>query len=258
MTIAVARGACVSISPRMRRSTSSPISTRLVVDARDLLRSVTIRTLRWLAAGVAHKRRCDARFPAGVRECRGAIVHAGDGDERRLAAQCGDVVRDVGGPADPEHLVIEGNDWHRRFGKIRVTRPTMNLSSMASPITSTRAVRGAGDRRARSGVTGGSSMRIGSFRGKRQRDDDEEEHQEFRVAEVVFEHAGGQHRRKSGERTRGQHAVLERGRSEDADGEHADEREPRRECRQASFSGDLNRHVAGFTFCTPVGSRYCV
>ena len=60
----------------------------LVVDARDLLVAVGDDTNfggGW-AAGVAHKRRCDARFPAGVRECRGAIVHAGDGDERRLAA----------------------------------------------------------------------------------------------------------------------------------------------------------------------------
>src|SRR5688572_17633566 len=107
----------------------------------------------------------------------------------------------------------------------------MNLSSMASPITSTRALLAApAIRRARSGVTGGSSMRIGSFRRKRQCDDDEEEHQEFRVAEVVFEHAGGQHRRKSGECTRGQHAVLSAAEDpEDTDGEHADEGKPRRE-----------------------------
>src|SRR6185503_15687677 len=87
----------------------------LVVDARDLLIAVgddaNLRR-RW-STGVADERWCDARFAAGVRECRSAIVHAGDGDEGRLAAERGDVVRDVGRPADPEHLVIEGDDRYR-------------------------------------------------------------------------------------------------------------------------------------------------
>ena len=93
------------------------LAIRFIVDARDLLIAVgddaNLRR-RW-SAGVADERWCDARFAAGVRECRRAIVHAGDGDERRLAAERGDVVRDVGRPADPEHLVIEGDDRHRRL-----------------------------------------------------------------------------------------------------------------------------------------------
>src|SRR5687767_15762169 len=92
---------------------------------------------------------------------------------------------------------------------MRVTRPTMNLSSMASPMTSMRALPAApAIRRARSGVTGGSSMRLGSLCGERQRDDDEEEHQEFRIAEVVFEHTGRRHGRDGGEGTCGEYAVL--------------------------------------------------
>ena len=91
----------------------------LVVDARHLLVPVgdDADLGRRRPAGVADERRGDAGFAAGVRQRRGRLVHAGDGDERRLAAERGDVVRDVGRAAHPEHLVIERDDRHRRLGR---------------------------------------------------------------------------------------------------------------------------------------------
>src|SRR5262245_26775858 len=130
-------------------------------------------------------------------------------------------------------------------GEMRVTRPTMNLSSMASPITSTCALLVApAIRRARSGVTVGSSMRIGSLGGEGQCDDHEEQRQEFRVAEVVLEHAGREHRRNRGERAGGEHTIVAAPEDlEHTDGEHGDESEPHREGRQTTLRGDLNRDV---------------
>src|SRR4051812_16666547 len=90
---------------------------------------------------------------------------------------------------------------------MRVTRPTMNLSSMASPTTSTCApVKPAAIWRARSGVSGGRNM-IRARRGERQGDEDEEEHQELRVAEVVLEQPGAKHRRHGGQTSRRKHAI---------------------------------------------------
>src|SRR6185436_8853330 len=122
--------------------------------------------------------------------------------------------------------------------EMRVTRPTMNLSSMASPTTSTWALPVApAIRRARSGVTAGSSM-VRSRRRERQRDDDEEEHQEFGVAEVVLEHARGEHRGHGGERRPWKHPVgTGAEQTEDADGQRGDAREPDRERRQPALRG---------------------
>src|SRR5687767_15611844 len=89
-------------------------------------------------------------------------------------------------------------------GEMRVTRPAMNLSSMASPTTSTwTRPRPAVIAWARSGPSGGS---IGARRRERQRNQDEEQHQELGIAEVVLEqpgrqHAGGRCQRHGGEHT---------------------------------------------------------
>src|SRR5262249_29499102 len=122
-------------------------------------------------------------------------------------------------------------------GEMRVTRPTMNLSSIASPMTRMRALPAAlASRRARSGVTGGSSMRIGALRGEWQRDDDEEEHEELGVAEVVLEHAGRQHGGDGGQCTGGEYPVLTAPEDpEDRGRKHTDEAEPDRQGREAAF-----------------------
>src|SRR5207248_1769678 len=92
-------------------------------------------------------------------------------------------------------------------GEIRVTRPTMNVSSIASPMTRMCAPEKAETRTvARSGASGGSS--IFAARGReRQRDEHEEKHQELGVAEVVLEEAGGEHRRNGGECGSGRHFI---------------------------------------------------
>src|SRR5215213_9536085 len=77
---------------------------------------------------------------------------------------------------------------------MRVTRPTMNRSSMASTRTTMGApLKPEVIRAARSGASGGSSI-IGANGSERQRDEHEEHHQELRVAEVVLDHAGAEHR----------------------------------------------------------------
>src|SRR5262245_66379923 len=91
---------------------------------------------------------------------------------------------------------------------MRVTRPTRKVSSIASPMTSTCALENAETRRdARSGASG-SRFIIAARRRKRQRHEHEEEHQEFGVAEVVFEQARAEHREHRGERRRGRHLVA--------------------------------------------------
>jgi hypothetical protein len=52
---------------------------------------------------------------AAARQGGGAVVLAGDGHQRRLAAERRDVVRDVGGAAESELLAVEAHDGHRRF-----------------------------------------------------------------------------------------------------------------------------------------------
>src|SRR5687767_11349337 len=77
-------------------------------------------------------------------------------------------------------------------GEMRVTRPTMNLSSIASPTTRTWAPANAAViRRARSGAIGGSS--IGGS-GERQGHQHQEQHQKLGIAEIVFKQARAQHR----------------------------------------------------------------
>src|SRR4051812_29037202 len=82
---------------------------------------------------------------------------------------------------------------------MRVTRPTMNVSSIASPTTRMWAPAKPDTRRApRSGASGGTGM-VAARRCERQRDEHEEQHQEFGVAEVVLEESGRQHRGDGGE-----------------------------------------------------------
>src|SRR5438093_1808190 len=91
-------------------------------------------------------------------------------------------------------------------GEMRVTRPTMKRSSITSPMTRTRTpAKRASRSDARAGVSSGS-VTSGSpdgphlwragvpNRGGGQRDDDQEEHLHFGIAEVVFEESGGQQR----------------------------------------------------------------
>src|SRR6185437_2567337 len=97
-------------------------------------------------------------------------------------------------------------------GEIRVTRPTMNVSSIASPTTTMCAPGNAAIRReARSLASGGSSIictprgsapresRLVVCRCERQRDEDQEQHEELGIAEVVFEQAGSEHGAHGGE-----------------------------------------------------------
>src|SRR5688572_15556514 len=89
---------------------------------------------------------------------------------------------------------------------MRVTRPTMNLSSIASPMTSTWAPANAPVmRRARSGASGGSS--IGGSR-EGQRNEDQEEHQKLGVTEIVFKQSRAEHGDDGRQRGRGQHLVA--------------------------------------------------
>ena len=100
------------------------------------LRSVTMRTLAVVRRdGVADERRGDAGVAACLRQRRRRVVMTGDGDERRVAAEGRDVVRDVRGAADAVRLVVEVDDGTGASGEMRVTRPTMNVSSIASPTT---------------------------------------------------------------------------------------------------------------------------
>src|SRR5579864_7842038 len=88
------------------------------------------------------------------------------------------------------------SDWNRTTGtgasgEIRVTDPTTKRSSITSPTTRTGTPRNRAIRSdARRGSSGGS-MPIG---GGGQRHEDQEEHQHFGVAKVVFEEARGQQR----------------------------------------------------------------
>ena len=93
---------------------------------------------------------------------------------------------------------------------MRDTLPTMNRSSMTSPTTRTCSPRQARDQSRGRGAesSGGSVMRsvVGgrARRRERQRHEQQQQHQELGVAEVVLEHAGGEHRGHRRQRGGGQ------------------------------------------------------
>src|SRR3990170_386287 len=128
-------------------------------------------------------------------------------------------------------------------GEMRSTWPTMNWSTITSPTTRTgeRAKR-ATSSRARAGGTW--SGNVGPFGGEGQGDEQQEQHEELGVTEVVFEHPGGQHTDGRGE-PGGREVGL--GRRPQAPRQVAeeqdDEPQPGAERRQAAFGGDLERHV---------------
>src|SRR3970040_1075849 len=129
-------------------------------------------------------------------------------------------------------------------GEMRVTRPTMNLSTMASPMTRTLAPP-ARDAiwRARSGVRVGSSI-VAVGCGKRQCHEDQEEHQELRVAEVVLEEPGGEHSRDRRHPRRRKGLVsLGAEQAEQPEGQECDEGDPDTERRQSPLGRYLQRHV---------------
>ena len=118
MTIAAASPACCCTAETTRCSTSPVISaSHLVVDARDLLVALGDD------ADLGGRRPAASPTSAGampasrhaLRQRRGRIVMARDGDERGASAERRDVVRHVGGAADPMAFVIEHDDRHRRF-----------------------------------------------------------------------------------------------------------------------------------------------
>ena len=84
-----------------------------------------------------------------------------------------------------------------------MTRPAMNLSSMASPTTSTW-VRAMPVTRCAPGQARSAAASTGRCR-KRQRDQHEEEHEELGVTEVVLEQSRGQHCRQRRQCRRGEH-----------------------------------------------------
>src|SRR6185295_4565962 len=127
---------------------------------------------------------------------------------------------------------------------MRVTRPTMNLSTIASPMTRTFTVCTRETiSRARSGASGGSSI-VAAGSGEGKSDEHEEEHQKLGVAEVVFEETGRQHAGDGGKTSRRQCLVGRR--SEDFEktvGQHHDECDPDGQRWQTALGRDLKRDV---------------
>src|SRR4029450_3262838 len=128
-------------------------------------------------------------------------------------------------------------------GEMRSTRPIMNWSSMTSPMTVI--LRPANpDSRSATRHLRLCRRRLRPRGSERQRDQAEEQHQKFRVAEVVLEHARCEHRDSCRESSGGhrrrdfgpQQAPVRYPR-----GGH--EPEPERHGRKAAFSRDLNRVV---------------
>ena len=171
-------------------------------------RSVTMRTL--VVVGRLASPTSDGAMPASRHAWASVarrVVHAGDGDERRLSAERRDVVRHVGRAAHPQHLVIEGDDRHRRLG--RDARDAADDELVEHGVADDEDAGAAGRRRdpARAVRRDGWQQHGPVDRRKRQRDEHEEQHQEFGVAEVVLEQAGGEHRgdrrQRRGRRARG-------------------------------------------------------
>src|SRR5882672_1429294 len=129
-------------------------------------------------------------------------------------------------------------------GEIRVTAPTMNVSSMASPTTRTWAPAKPDTRRVARSVASGANGMVAAGSREWQRDEHEQEHQEFGIAEVVFEEARSEHRRDGREPRGGRHLVLLGAKQADEpDPQRHDEPQPDRQRRQAAFRRNLQRYV---------------
>src|SRR6187455_132845 len=129
-------------------------------------------------------------------------------------------------------------------GEMRVTRPTMNLSIIASPMTRTLTpLTREMISRARSGASGGSSI-VATRCGEGKSDEHEEEHQELGVAKVVLEKTGREHAGDGREAGRGKRLIALRSKnSKQAVGENRDEGDPDGEGGQSALGGDLQRDV---------------
>ena len=189
--IRVARRDCASASTIAALDVAAHVGVLLVVDARDLLIPLGHdahlfgrRAPGVLDQAVARNR----RLPPAARAAAPAAASAPTiADERRASAERGDVVRDVGGAAETHVLATRNcTTGTGASGEIRVTRPTMNRSSMTSPTTSTgRPAKRATRSRARAGVErrqrhAERTARTRAVGGERQRDEDQEQHQELR------------------------------------------------------------------------------
>src|SRR5579862_6364767 len=131
-------------------------------------------------------------------------------------------------------------------GEMRVTRPTMKRSSMTSPTTSTRRPANcaiSSDARAdvrSDSVTSGGAPR----RSRRQRDEDQKEHLDFGVAEVVFEQSRCQQRDDCREAGGGEKTIRSGLVAAPQVPRHGDdEPEPARQRRQPALGGNLQRVV---------------
>src|SRR5688572_13299232 len=150
-------------------------------------------------------------------------------------------------------------------GEMRSTRPTTKWSSITSPtiridrpaIFSSRSCTcmSGGTYGRNSGGRGGGR----AFGGVGKRDDDEKQHQEFRVVEIVFKHAGGHHRDDAGE-PRGSKRRIGGGPAppQEVANQRDDEPDPHRDRRQPAFGGDLQRHVVEVRIQLPHGLRIAV
>ena len=167
-----------------------------------------MRTL--VVVGLAASPMSTGAMPASrhaLRQRRRRLVLAGHRDQRGAAAERRDVVRDVGGAADPMAFMVEHHDRHRRFRRdARDASRDELVEHRVADDEDVGAAEAGGDR-PRPVRRERGQHRL-SRRRERQRDQDEEEHQELGVAEVVFEEAGREHAGGRRERHRREHTLA--------------------------------------------------
>ena len=139
----------------------------------------------------ASRRSASSRVPSASLPTRPAIS--------TRAAERRDVVRHVRGAAEAIALVIELDDRHRRFRRNAVDPPDHEVIEHQVADDQHRCGRAPdraapGDQSARRAWRRARRRDRRAFRRVGQRDEDEEQHQELGVAEIVFEQPRRQHR----------------------------------------------------------------
>ena len=127
---------------------------------------------------------------------RAVGVVADDADRSTRPPSATMLLRDVGGAAEPPGLVVEADDRDRRFGRDAIDGADDELIDHQvaddEDRTPGKAIEDSSRRRhgaARTRPSRSTAGAGGALGGVGQRDEDEEQHQEFGVAEIVFEHA---------------------------------------------------------------------
>ena len=195
------------------------------------------------------RRRTTGAMPASRHACASVAAASScpvTADERRLAAERRDVVRDVGGAADAIRLVIEGDDRHRRFGRDarhaaddeRVEHRVADDEDVRARSTR-RSSRARAQARAAAAASSPRAAANGSVTSTRKSIRNSESPKLYSKSPAASIASDG------GQRRRGRHfvraAVGRAGTS--ATSERDDEPEPDRERRQAALGGNLQRHV---------------